>query len=96
MIPIQELDGWYILCGEAIQQYSVLESKCVKTQLNQTLNIEKLTGDYKSANPDSGNGGRLSKNPFNAVPHTSLLAIAVLNHFKEIEKFLKKKSVVNL
>ena len=81
MIPIQELDGWYILCGEAIQQYSVLESKCVKTQLNQTLNIEKLTGDYKSANPDSGNGGRLSKNPFNAVPRTSLLAICCAQSF---------------
>ena len=56
----QELDGWYIVCGEALQQYSVLESKCVKTQVNQTLNIEKLRGDFQSTT-DAETKANLSK-----------------------------------
>jgi hypothetical protein len=48
------------VCGEAMQQFSVLESRCVRTQINQTQNLEKLTGELLASN-HSQNGGRLSK-----------------------------------
>ena len=60
---LQELQGWYILCGEALNQFSVLDSKCLKTQINQTQNLEKLTSEQttSSTSTNPNHPGQLSK-----------------------------------
>jgi hypothetical protein len=54
----QELDGWYILCGEAVP---TKETKCVKTQINQTLNLDEPKGDAGTPMSNSETKGRLSE-----------------------------------